>query len=424
MAPEPRIVKETFTRLESHPAGAMSYFYGRLFAAEPRLRALFPPAMGAQHDRFFHALTRLVWSQDNPEDLARHLARLGRGHRKHGVLREHYPAVEAALIATLRSFAADVWTAEAEHAWTSAYRSAAATMIEAAERDAADAPPWWVAEVAAHDRRSGDLAVLTLRPERPLPFLPGQRVSVQTPRWPRVWRPYWIANAPRSDGTLRLHVRARPAGWVSGALVRHTGPGDTVLLGPAAGAMTLDRDSGRGLLLIGGGTGLAPMKALAEQALSSGPGRGVHLVVGARGEQDLYDLDGLRVLESAYPRLRRTTVLSRPPEPGDAPAEGPDSLRGRLPDVLPGLLDRLPHWEDLDAYVAGPAPFVRSTATALQRHGMPLARIHHDLLDAEDEGPSASAVAGAAVTTPRVRAGTWSSARPPDRTTRSPVPRP
>src|SRR5690606_5962710 len=111
--------------------------------------------------------------------------------------------------------------------------SAAATMIAAAERDAADHPPWWVAEITAHDRRAHDLAVLTLRPERPLPFLPGQHVSVQTARWPRVWRPYSIANAPRPDGTLSLHVRARPAGWVSGALVRHCAPGDTVLLGPA-----------------------------------------------------------------------------------------------------------------------------------------------------------------------------------------------
>ena len=55
MAPEPRTIKECFARLEADPAGAMRYFYGRLFAAEPQLRALFPPAMGHQHDRFFHS---------------------------------------------------------------------------------------------------------------------------------------------------------------------------------------------------------------------------------------------------------------------------------------------------------------------------------------------------------------------------------
>src|SRR5437868_6110143 len=257
---EPRTLKETFTRLESEPDKAASYFYGRLFAENPRLRSLFPPAMDVQRDRLLHALTRIVWSQDSPAELAAYLARLGRSHRRFGVLPEHYPAVGAALIATLRRFAADVWSPEAEAAWTTAYDAAATTMIEAAARDAADAPPWWVAEVVAHDRRAADLAVLTLRPGQPLAYNPGQYVSVQTSRWPRVWRPYSIANAPRPDGLLRLHVRALPSGWVSGALVRHTRPGDIVLLGPASGAMTLDPLSERDLLLVAGGTGLAPIK--------------------------------------------------------------------------------------------------------------------------------------------------------------------
>nr|WP_089316076.1 globin domain-containing protein [Actinomadura mexicana] len=373
MSPETRVIKECFARLEADPVGAMRYFYGRLFAARPRLRTLFPPAMDGQHDRFFHALSRIVWSQDNPEDLARHLEGLGRGHRKYGVLREHYPAVEEALTATLRAFAADVWTAEAEAAWRAAYRAAADAMAGAAERDAVDAPPWWVAEVVRHERRAFDLAVLTLRPERLMPFAPGQHVSVQAARWPRVWRPYSIANAPRPDGTVCLHVRARPAGWVSGALVRHTGPGDSVLLGPPDGAMTLDPDSDRPLLLIGGGTGLAPVKALAEQALASGTGRDVLLVVASRTESALYDLPALRQLEAAHTRLQVVPVVSREPAAG--------ALTGRVPDVLPQLLDGA---GGHDAYVAGPAPLVRATVTALQRLGVPLTRVHHDLLTAGD----------------------------------------
>lgn len=374
MSPEHRILKECLARLDTDPAGAMNYFYGRLFTAEPRLRALFPPAMGHQRDRFFQALTRLVSGQDHPEELAGHLERLGRGHRKYGVLPEHYPVVEAALTATLRVFAAGAWTAEAEDAWRTAYRSAADTMIRAADRDAAGAPPWWVAEVVEHDRRAPDLAVLTLRPERPLPFTAGQHVTVQTTRWPRVWRPYSIANAPRPDGLLRLHVRARPAGWVSGALVRHTGQGDTLLLGPPGGGMTLDPGSDRPLLLAGGGTGLAPMKALAEQAAASGRDRDVRLLVAARHETGLYDLPELRLLESAHPRLRVVPVLSR--------AAAQHGLSGRVPDVLPRLLDGVRGLDEHEAYVAGPAPMVRGTVTALQRLGTPLTRIHHDLLAA------------------------------------------
>ncbi|MDL4776436.1 globin domain-containing protein [Actinomadura xylanilytica] len=370
MSLEPRIVKESLSRIQPVQAKAARYFYGRLFAENPRMRALFPPGMDVHHDRLFQAIGEIVGSQDSPETLAAHLGRLGRAHRRFGVQREHYAAFGTALVATLRAFS-DEWSTEIETAWTELCRSAADTMSTAAERDAERAPPWWVAEVVGHDRRAHDLAVLTLRPGCPLPFVAGQHVTVQTSRWPRVWRPYSIANAPRPDGTLRLHVRAVPAGWVSGALVRHTRPGDTVLLGPAAGGMTLDPGSGRDLLLVAGGTGLAPARALAEQAARSGAARAVRLLVGARTGAGLYDLPGLRALESECPRLRVTPVVSGEP--------GYPGLRGALPDVL----DRFPDLAGHDVHVAGPAPMVRETVTALQRLGVPLDQIRHDLLEAE-----------------------------------------
>ncbi|MFC5747261.1 globin domain-containing protein [Actinomadura rugatobispora] len=387
MSWEPHIIKESFTWLEPVADDAAGYFYGRLFAAEPRLRTLFPPAMDVQRRRLFHALAAMVWSADSPGALAETLGRLGRGHRRYGVLPEHYPAVGTALIATLRKFGGTVWTPEAEAAWTAAYRSAAEIMIAAAERDAERSPAWWVAEVTGHDRRSGDLAVLALRPARPLPFEPGQYVPVQVSRWPRIWRPYSLAGAPRPDGTLRLHVRAVPGGWVSGALVRHTRPGDSVLLGPALGGMTLDPGSRRDLLLVAGGTGLAPLKAMAERVAVSSRDRGVHLVAAARTEGDLYDLPDLLALASAYPRLQITPMIS----------DGPPVL-----DEVPGLDER-------EVYVAGPVEMVRSTVDALHRLDVPPARIHHDPLEAE-------------FTSPRAPAGTPTSPRPPDRTTRSPVP--
>jgi len=47
---------------------------------------------------------------------------------------------------------------------------------------------------------------------------PGQYLSVQTPHWPRLWRRYSVANAPRPDGTLRLLVRAIAGGLGNAAL--------------------------------------------------------------------------------------------------------------------------------------------------------------------------------------------------------------
>ncbi|MCW2918031.1 MAG: flavohemoprotein [Actinomycetia bacterium] len=374
MSLNPRIVKESFAHIEPFADKAAAYFYGRLFAENPRLRALFPPAMDTQRDRLFHALTKIVWSLDSPDALAAYLGRLGQDHRKFGVFSEHYASVGRALIATIRTFSGDAWTDEVEAAWTAAYGAAADLMIQSAEESAATSPPWWIAEVLEHERCTGDIAMLAVRPNQPFCYTAGQYVTVQTSRWPRVWRPYSIANAPREDGVLRFHVRAIPAGWVSGSLVRDTRVRETLLLGPPMGSMALDPESDRDLLLVAGGTGLAPLKAIAEQVILSGRHRNIHLVLGARTERDLYDLRDLRLLQSVYPWLHVVPVVSEDP--------AFDGMRGMASDAL----SRFHDWDDHDVYVAGPAAMISRTVQQLQMLGVPPPRIHHDALDAGGAG--------------------------------------
>jgi NAD(P)H-flavin reductase len=241
-----------------------------------------------------------------------------------------------------------------------------------AAQDTAGEPPWWVAEVIRHERRSPDLAVLTVRPGEPFSYLPGQYLSVQVLRWPRVWRNYSIANAPRPDGSLDLHIRAIPGGQVSTALVHDTTPGDTILLGPARGSMVADHGSARDILCIAGGTGFAPIKAIIEGVAAQpagtgqpgaaqpartgragGTGRRIRLFVGARRRADLYDLPDLARLESRCARLEVITALSD--EPG---ASGPHGL---VHDVA----RQQASWQDCDVFVSGPPGMVRATLRAL-----------------------------------------------------------
>ncbi|MCO6003450.1 globin domain-containing protein [Actinoallomurus purpureus] len=366
---KPRVIKEIYALIEPHAEKCIAYFYGRLFAENPRLRALFPSSMTAPRDRMFHALSQMTGSLDNPETFTGLLARLGRDHRKFGIAPDHYDAMGRAMLATLRAYAGEAWTAEMESAWTTMYATATAIMVQAAEEDAAQAPPWWIGEVVEHDRRTPDIAVLTVRPSEALSYQAGQYVTVQTSRWPRVWRPYSIANAPGDDGLLRFHVRAVPAGWVSGALVRHTAVGDALLLGRASGGMVLDAESDRDVLCVAGGTGLGPVKALAEEALRTWEDRDVHLLFGARTTADLYDLPALQALASGRPRFHAVPVVSEDP--------AFDGVRGLVPDVL----DRFQDWSGHDVYVAGPPGMVSRTVTNLQELGVPAARIHYDAPD-------------------------------------------
>jgi NAD(P)H-flavin reductase/hemoglobin-like flavoprotein len=361
---DPRIIKESFAHIEARAEEVSAYFYGRLFAENPRLRNLFPPAMDRQRDRMFHALRKIVWSLDSPEALAAFLPRLGRDHRTFGVTKEHYDAMGRALLITLRRFSGDGWTGAVETAWRDAYETVAEMMIAGAEESAAQTPRWWTGEVVQHERRGHDLAVLTVRPDQPLPYHAGQYVPVQCARWPWIWRTFSIANAPRADGLLRFHVRAVPAGWVSGALVRHTNAGDALLLGHPDGTMTLDPDSGRDILCVAGGTGLAPLKALTQEAISARRRPGVHLLFGARAADALYDLADLRRLEARHPQLRVTPVVS----------VGGGGMPGAVTDVL----DRFGDWSGHDIYVAGPPGMVERAVTRLEELSVPAARIHHD----------------------------------------------
>lgn len=350
---------------------AMTYFYAHLFAAEPEISAMFPAAMHVQRQRFYQALCGIAANlADSPggpaEDgeFARYLGALGRAHRKFGARKEHYASFHAALRATAEKFG----PVRAGDDWETAFDRAAEIMIGAAEEDAASAPAWWTAEITAHELRTPQVAVLTMQPTESFPHLPGQHLSVQTPRWPRLWRSYSIANAPRADGTLTLHVRAVAGGLVSTTLVHHTAPGDVLLLGRAEGPMTADTRSERPVLCLAGGTGLAPIKAIAEATTGSGGRREIVLYYGARSQSELYDLPALRKMELEFPWLEVIPVTSR------ERAEG--ARHGTIPDLAAEAT-----WQDRDVYISGPDPMIMATVATMRTLGAPDELVHYDLPD-------------------------------------------
>ena len=368
--PDPAIaaVRETFAIVGAAADEAAAYFYGWLFAGHPELRELFPVAMNEQRDRLFRALGRIVGSLTTPEEMAAYLAHLGRDHRKYSVRPEMYPAVGDALMATLRAYAGPAFTPAAEQAWAHAYQAVSSLMIAAADQHSLAAPPFWAAEVVSNEQRGPGISILTVASDLPLPYEPGQHITVQTPRWPKVWRPYSVACRPREDGLMTFHVKAVPGGWVSNALVYHAEPGDELVLGPALGTMTLRPAGGRDLLCVAGGTGLSPIKAIIEQAIreSTACPRQIHLFYGARNRDELYDLADLWHMADAYQGLQLTPVTS------DDPAF--DGMQGNVGRVAARYM---PHRE-CEAYVAGPPAMVRETVRVLGKSGLPRERIHYD----------------------------------------------
>ncbi|MHA4946915.1 FAD-binding oxidoreductase [Micromonospora sp. SD19] len=312
---------------------------------------------------FFTALGRLLVGGDDPANRAALLLVLGRAYR-HFDLLPHATTIGDALLATVARHARPLWTPQlavtAERALSSATRA-----IRRAAARAGDGPAWWHVQVIDHDRPSPDIAILTVRPWRRLPFQPGQAVPVCTPRLPGHWRWLSPANAPRADGTVELHVRAVPAGTVCHRLVHEVRPGELLWLGPPVETgLSLDPASTNDLLLVAGGTGLAPLRSLVEQVAAAPDGRRVTLVVGARTFTDLYDSIALDKLQCAHDWLTIVPALSE--DPCAEPAERGDALTIALEHHQPGH----------DIYLCGPPAMVASAPPRLLALGVPASRIH------------------------------------------------
>ncbi len=350
------------------------FFYSHLFLSHPETRRMFPVSMAHQRDRLFQALGEVVARVDDLDALVPILQQLGRDHRKFGTVAEHYPAVGASLLATLEHFD-DEWDEELAKNWTAAYELVADVMVKAAD-EAADEPAWWEARVVEHERRTFEIAVLRLLPTTPLAYRAGESISLETELRPRLWRYYSLATAPRPDGLLEIHVKARDGGPVSSALVRKVGVGDVLRLGPPVGHLSFDPGSDRDLLLVGGGTGLAPLKAVIDHVAQHGPARRVDLFVGARTEDQLYDAADLRRLEKEHPWLTVTLAVSH------------DEFSSLEQGDVGEVVMRHGPWLSRDVYVVGPGPMVDDTVGRLRQHGVPAERIRTEVFAPSRPGPS------------------------------------
>jgi NAD(P)H-flavin reductase/hemoglobin-like flavoprotein len=360
-----RLIRESYAVVQPRAEEAVRFFYATLFAIAPATRELFAANMETQHGRMLRALMHIVQKIDQPDDLLPFLRQLGRDHRKFGVLTQHYDVMGTALVTTLKQYAGQAWTPQVEKAWIDAYGLIAKTMLEAADDDRE--PAWWTAQVIEHQRLTWDLAVVRVQPDQPVPYRAGQYVSVEVPQRLRLWRSLSPANAPRPDGVIEFHIRAVPGGWVSRSIVGHTQVGDTWRIGSPMGRMSVDRQSGRDVVMVAGGTGAAPLRAILEELTRWGSNPNVTMFTGGRTRADLHDLDTLIAMTATNPWLTVIPVLeSRPRVAGFE--------HGTLADVV----TRFGAWADHDVLVCGSPAMIRATVSRMLVAGTPLDRITYD----------------------------------------------
>ncbi|MGB5200914.1 MAG: CDP-6-deoxy-delta-3,4-glucoseen reductase [Sedimenticolaceae bacterium] len=229
--------------------------------------------------------------------------------------------------------------------------------------------------VHAVDHLSHDVVRLLLKlPEgQRLQFRAGQYLDFLLADGRR--RAFSIANAPHDDEYIELHIRHVDGGkftdWVFNQMKERT----ILRIQAPLGTFTLDEDSDRPMIFMGGGTGFAPLKGQIEHAFEAGIQRPMHLFWGVRAQRDLYLPELPQSWIREHSNFSFVPVLSEP----DA------GWQGRTGWVHEAVVEDFPDLSGFDLYMAGPPPMVSAARTAFRAAGMADQRMHYDSFDYADD---------------------------------------
>ncbi len=173
-------------------------------------------------------------------------------------------------------------------------------------------------------RLAPDIAGITIEVPKAFCYLPGQFCKLQFRGYPsRSFSPTYPLEGRGDDRLLHFHIRRMPDGRVSSAIGRHIRPGHRVRLSGPFGSAFLRRNHRGPLVLVGGGTGFAPMWSIAVAAIMEKPERQLTFIVAARDLRSLYSHAALCRL-ARFPNVTIIPVVTEPQS--DFPA-----FRGGLP---------------------------------------------------------------------------------------------
>ncbi len=221
------------------------------------------------------------------------------------------------------------------------------------------------ATVAAITDETHDIRRILLKCTKPLDFSPGQYATLQF--GPDLVRPYSMAGLP-GDEYLEFHVRLVPGGRVSPYVFETLKVGDAVKVSGPLGASYLRRAHTGPILLVAGGTGLAPVLSILRGALAAEMANPIHLYFGVRTERDLYCVDRLRQFTEAHPRISTRLVVSHGPVPA--------GMRGGL--VTDAITADWPSLEGFRTWLCGAPAMVEAATIVVKRLGIPLEHIYAD----------------------------------------------
>lgn len=212
-----------------------------------------------------------------------------------------------------------------------------------------------------------------------LQFLAGQYIDIIQADGKR--RAFSIASAPSESEFIELHIKHVSGGGFTGHVFESMQLKEILRFEGPLGTFFIRRSSKRPIVLMGGGTGFAPLKSMVEELLDAGDHRPVRLFWGVQTESDLYARALIGEWEAQHPDLQFTPVLMDP---------GADwtGARGLVHEAVLGRVENL---ADHDVYMSGPPAMVSAGRSHFLAAGVPEDRLFYDSFDFAPDVPISGA---------------------------------
>jgi len=192
-----------------------------------------------------------------------------------------------------------------------------------------------------------------------LVFLPGQYANLQVPGTNQLHRAYSFSSLQAGSSTVSFLIRNVPGGLMSGYLSQRAKPGDSMTMTGPFGSFYL-RTIQRRILMLAGGTGLAPFLAMLDKiGAQGGSPHPVHLIYGVNTDRDAVETEKLEAFARLIPNFSYAVCVV------DA-----NSVQPRKGYVTHHI--EPPHLNDgdVDIYLCGPPPMVEAVAQHLRDVGV------------------------------------------------------
>ncbi|MDY6929750.1 MAG: benzoate 1,2-dioxygenase electron transfer component BenC [Pseudomonadota bacterium] len=201
---------------------------------------------------------------------------------------------------------------------------------------------------------------------RAMHFLPGQYVNVQVPGTDQSRAYSFSSMVNQADDSVSFLIRVVPGGLMSTYMAEKARVGDRITLRGPFGSFYL-RDIKRPVLMLAGGTGLAPILAMMEKIQQDGTAHQIRLIYGVTNDIDLVELDKLRAFAVAIDNFTFDVCVAS--EKSSWPQKGYVTDYIKTSDVNDG---------DVDIYLCGPPPMVEAVSTFIQGMGIQPVSFHYE----------------------------------------------